>query len=331
MRAAFTDPQEFWSSPLYRHLCRVVVQEPFLLGLAAHTRAGQVPTFAFLGAIHWLLLGGAEHPLAEFYPSLVGQNARPPQDAGPELLSFARLHEAQLVDIVSTRLVQTNHVRRAVGLRLALASVAASIGDAPVHLLEIGSSAGLLMRQSHYGYHLGRRRFGARSSPVQLVSEWRSEQPVPDLDAVPVMNTTCGIDLHPIDPANEADRRWLEALIWPEDRDKAAQLRQALSLAATVPVQVLAGDAADLCPVWSATIPRGEARVVFHCATRMHVPTHQLERFDQAIETIAEDGPLYHVAIEGEGIQVAEPDQPAGRRYDGDGHLAWVTPATNPG
>ena len=326
VRAAFTDPEEFWSSPLYRRLCRAVVEEPYLIGLAAHTRAGQVPTFAFLGAVHSLLLGGAQHPLAEYYPSLIGENARPPDTAGPELLSFGRLHESEIVDIVSTRLVQTNHVRRAVGLRLALASLAASIGSAPAHLLEIGSSAGLLMRHSRYGYRLGGRRFGDLSSPVQLVTEWRSQQPVPDLDAIPGIATTCGIDLHPIDPAKEADRRWLEALVWPEDRDKAAQLRQALTLAAAVPVEVMAGDAADLCPVWSARIPHGEPRIVFHCATRMHVAADRRDRFDQAIESIGEDGPLYHVAIEGDGIQVAEPNQPALSRFDGDGHLAWVMP-----
>jgi len=326
VRAAFTDPEEFWSSPLYRQLSGVVAGEPYLVELAAHTRDGQVPTFAFFGAVHALLLAGVEHPLADYYPSLRGDGALPLAGAGPALLSFARRFESDIVDIVSTRLVQTNHVRRAVGLRLALAAIAPSVGSRPAHLLEVGSSAGLLMRHAHYGYCLGGRQFGDRASPVQLVTEWRSVQPPPDLDAIPVIASTCGVDLHPLDPSIDADRRWLEALVWPEDRDKAALLHDALTLAAAVPANVIAGDAEDVCAAWSARIPRGETRIVFHCATRMHVPVGRRASFDRAVDDIGHDGPLYHIGIEGDGIQIAEPSGAATRRFDVDGHLAWVIP-----
>jgi len=321
VRAAFTDPDEFWSSPLYRHLCGVVAGDRHLVGLAAHARDGQVPTFAFFGAVHALLLAGVEHPLAAYYQSLRGHGVLPPADAGPALLSFARHYESAIVDIVSTRLVQTNQVRRAVGLRLA-----PSVGSRPAHLLEVGSSASLLLRHARYGYRLGGRQFGDRSSSVQLVTEWRGAQPPPDLDAIPDIASTCGVDLHPLDPSVDADRRWLEALIWPEDRDKAALLRDALTLAAAVPVNAVAGDALDVCPAWSAGIPAGETRIVFHCATCMHVPVDRRASFDRAIDEIAHDGPLYRIAIEGDGIQIAEPGDAATRRFDIDGHLAWAAP-----
>ncbi len=326
VRAAFTDPEEFWTSPLYRHLCGVVAADPFLVRLAAHARDGQVPTFVFFGAVHWLLLGGVDDPLGDFYASL-RDDPRPPDGAGPALLSFAHRYEAELAELVSHRLVQTNQVRRAVGLRMALAAMAPSIGDRSAHLLEIGCSAGLLMRHVRYGYRLGDRQFGDPASPVQLGTEWRSEQPPPDLDAIPVLATTSGIDLNPLDPADDADRRWLEALVWPEDRDKAALLHDALALAATVPVEVLAGDAEQLCGRWSARIPPGEPRIVFHCATRMHVPIDRRAGFDRAIADLAADGPLFHVAIEGDGIQIAEPGTPLTRRFDVEGHLAWAAPA----
>ena len=328
VRAAFAEPDEFWSSPLYRHLSAVVAADPYLLEVAAHAREGQVPTFAFFGAVHALLLEGADHRLADYYPSLRGDRVLSPTGAGPELLSFAREHERAILDIVSTRLVQTNQVRRAVGLRLALAAIAPSIGDRPAHLLEVGSSAGLLLRHACYGYRLGRERFGDPSSPVQLVTEWRSRQPPPDLDAIPTLASSTGIDLNPLDPSNDADRRWLEALVWPEDRDKASLLHEALALAATVPIDVLAGDAVELCPVWSAQVPAGEARIVFHCATRMHVPVHHRTAFDRAIDEISCDGPLYRIAIEGDGIQVTMPGHAPTRRFDGDGHLAWAAPTS---
>jgi hypothetical protein len=329
VRAAFTEPEEFWSSPLYRHLSAEVASDQYLVSLAAHTRAGQVPTFAFFGAVHALLLAGAEHPLAEYYPSLRGEAALAPDGAGVHLLDFARHHEDAIVDIVSTRLVQTNQVRRAVGLRLGLAAIAPTLGDRPAHLLEIGSSAGLLLRHAHYAYELGGSHYGDLESPVRLNTEWRSAQPPPDLDAIPVLATTRGVDLNPLDACAEADRHWLEALVWPEDRDKAALLHDALTLAARVPVEIMAGDAVDMCPAWSARIPAGEPRIVFHCATRIHVPVDRRAAFDRAINDIGRHGPLYRIAIEGDGIQITEPGRAASRRFDVEGHLGWAAPAAD--
>lgn len=96
----------------------------------------------------------------------------------------------------------------------------------------------------------------------------------------------------------------------------------------TVPVDVVAGDAIELCAAWSARVPPGEARIVFHSATRMHVPTHRRAAFDRAIGEISSDGPTYRIAIEGEGIQITEPGQAPVRRFDVDGHLAWAAPVT---
>lgn len=327
VRAAFTDPEEFWSSPLYRRLSSVVASDSFLLGLAAKVRPGQVPAFAFFGAVHALLLSGTVHPLGEYYPSLRGESARPPDDdAGAALTAFAHQHEFAIQRLLKSRLVQTNHVQRAVGLRMGLAAISAQVEGRPAHLLEIGSSAGLVLRHDQYGYRLGERRFGDRHSPVQLVSEWRSPLKVPDLDAIPLIVSTTGIDLNPLDAASEADRRWLEALVWPEDRHKAELLRAALALASEKPVVTLAGDATDLCSRWANALPVDQPRIVFHCATRMHVPLARRAAFDRAIESAGNDGPLYHIAIEGDGLIITGPNRDTIARYDVDGHLAWAQP-----
>ena len=328
VRAAFVDPQEFWSSPLYRHLCAVVAGDSFLVGLAAHARAGQGPTFAFFGAVHWVLLGGVQHELAEYYPSVHGLSARPVDDrAGEALISFAHEHADELTTILETRLVQTNHVQRAVGLRLGLAGIAADVGPRPAHLLEVGSSAGLVVRQARYGYRLGGQSFGDRRSPIQLTAQWRSDRPVPDLDRVPLLASTAGIDLNPLNPEDENDRRWLEALVWPENRAQAQLLRAALRLAAETPITVLQGDAVDRCADWAQTIRSGEPRIVFHCATRMHVPLEGRALFDNAINNIGDDGPLYVIAIDDDGLTVTRPDGRHDIAFNVDGHLDWAQPA----
>ena len=327
VRAAFVAPREFWSSPLYRRLSAVVAADPFLVGLAAHARAGQGPTFAFFGAVHSVLLGGAQHELADYYPSLRGDSARPPDDgADRALVAFAHEHADELRDILRTRLVQTNHVQRAVGLRLGLAAVAPHVGARPVHLLEVGSSAGLVIRQARYGYRLGGESFGDRTAAIQLVADWRSDRPVPDLDAVPAIASTTGVDLNPLDPENAHDRRWLEALVWPENREQTKLMRAALDLAAREPVTILAGDAVDRCPEWAQRIPAGDTRIAFHCATRMHVPEERKTLFDRAIDDSGRDGPLYRIAIEGDGLTIAHPDGHVETAFDVDGHLAWARP-----
>ncbi len=327
IRAAFTEPEEFWSSPLYRRLCAVVAADPFLLGLAASARPGQVPTFAFFGSVHALLLSGTSHPLGDYYTSLHGASARPPDDdAGVALTAFAHEHEAALRKLLETRLVQTNHAQRAVGLRVGLAAIAPHVRGRPAHLLEVGCSAGLVLRHDRYGYRLGDRRAGDPESPVQLVAEWRSSLPAPDLDAIPRLASTTGIDLLPLDPADADDRLWLNALVWPEDRDKADLLHRALAVALDGPLPTIAGDAIDRCPEWAETLPEGEPRIVFHCATRMHVPHERRAAFDAAIDTTGHNGPLYVIAIEGDGLVVTGPGRRPIAEYDVAGHLAWVAP-----
>ena len=327
VRAAFIDPEEFWSSPLYRRLSSVVAANPFLVEVAANSRAGQGPTFAFFGAVHALLLSGTDHDLADYYPSVRGESARPPdEDAGAALTAFVHEHAERIGRLLQSRLVQTNHVQRAVGLRLGLAVVAAQTAGAPVDLLEIGSSAGLVLRHDHYGYRLGRRRFGDRQSPVQLVSEWRSTRKAPDLDAAPLIASTTGIDFNPLDPPRKTDRLWLEALVWPEDRHKAQMLHSALTLAQHIPITTLAGDAIELCPRWSEALPAGQPRVVFHGATHMHAPTDRRPAFEDSIKSVGLHAPLYQIAIEGDGLIIAGPNGRSTTRYDVDGHLAWVKP-----
>ncbi|HEY7050734.1 MAG TPA: DUF2332 domain-containing protein [Mycobacterium sp.] len=339
VRAAFVAPKEFWSSPLYRHLSSVVAGDPFLVDVAASARSGQHPTFAFFGAIHALLLSGVEHELADYYPSVRGAAALSPESAGAALRAFVDTYQEPIRHTLKTRLVQTNHVQRALGLRLSLAAIRSRVGSAPVHVLEVGCSAGLLLRQAAYGYTLGGRQFGQRDSPVQLAAEWFSETAVPDLDALPAVASVTGIDLNPLDPTSDGDRLWLQALVWPEDTRKAELLRAALGIAVRNPAIVLAGDAIDLCPKWAEEIPSGAVRVVFHCATRMHVPTERRARFDAAIEGVGHAGPLYRVAIEVDGpmrtdphgtpmygLQVTDPIGTTTVPYYVEGHLGSVLP-----
>jgi hypothetical protein len=333
VRAAFENPKEFTTSPLYRCLSRTVAATGELVDLACQGRPGQYPTFLFFGAVHLLLLGGADHPLARFYPSIAGELALPPDGAGPALVSFGREHAAQLADTIRTRLVQTNQVQRAIGLRLGL-SVIAGEEPGPVHVIEVGTSAGLNLRFDRYGYRLNGRQFGDAGSPVQLAAECRPTEP--DLDRQPAIASVLGIDLHPVDAADPGERAWLQALVWPENHRQRALLTTALELAAADPPPILAGDVIDVLPGLASTLPAGQPRVVFHAATRMHVPAGRLAAFDAAIERAGDTGPLWRLSIEdarsrprgarfGPALQLRRPGAAAAETIAiVDGHLAWI-------
>jgi hypothetical protein len=296
----FANAEEFASSALYYSLAKTVAGNAALLRLADRGRPGQYPTFLFFGAVHALLLAGADHDLARFFPTIVGAEAAPPDEAGPSLIDFCAKFEPEWAAIIGTRLVQTNVIKRALALRLGLAAVRRHV-DAPVHLIEVGASAGALLRFDRYGYSLGGRHFGDPRSPVQIAAEWRGDVAVPDLDALPPLASVTGVDLNPLDARNPDDRRWLEALVWPENREEAALLHEALAVVAADPPRILAGDATTVCPAIGAELPAGQPRVVFHAVTRLHVPPDQLGAFDGAIESLGRNAPLYWLSLEGQG------------------------------
>lgn len=287
-------PSIFTTSPLYQSFCKVVAQEQSILELLTQRQTGQQASFLLFGAIHYLLLSGVQHPLSDFYPSLVNEVTASPNEAGPVLLDFCRTYRNELGAFIRTRLVQTNVVKRSVGLLVALWAVRMR-GVERVHLIEVGTSAGIHLHVDRYRYLIDGRVFGQRDSKVTIETQWRGQQSPPDLDERPQIVSRIGIDLHPVDATNPEERLWLRAFVWPENRHETEQLSAALESVASAPPTIIAGDAIDVCPTLSKRPPPGEARIVFHAATRMHVPTERRAAFDEAIDTIGQDGPLYHI------------------------------------
>jgi hypothetical protein len=253
---AFRTAWGFGSSPLYSHLLSVVANDMGLLELAALTRQGQQPTFALLGAVHYLLLRGAHDPLADYYASIAGASARPVDaGAGPAFTRFCEGYYEALASILRTRLVQTNHVQRALVLRLGLALVRRA-SSAPVCVVEVGCSAGLNLRADRYAFAVGGVTHGDRTSPVRIRADISAAELLPDLDELPTIADVVGIDLNPPDVTDDDDRAWLRALVWPENTHQAVQLEAAMGVVATDPPRVLRGDAVEVGPAVAAALPR---------------------------------------------------------------------------
>lgn len=294
-------PGQFAGSPLYARLCAVVARDERLLSIAAEARSGQLPTNLLFAAVHYLLLRDPGHELAAWYPSVGGTAYRPDdpdaRDPAAAFTGFCLDRRAELTGLLRTRLVQTQVVKRAVVLRLGLAEVAARTGE-PVTLIEVGSSAGAHLRFDEYRYDVAGRTWGRPGSPVTITTCWRGDAPPPDLDRLPAVADRVGIDLNPIDATDPDQRLWLRALVWPGNEAQARLQEAALRVVARNPPRMLAGDAIDVLPKTAAAIPAGAPVVVFHAATRMHVPKDRRAAFDAAIAAVGDDHRLFHLSFE---------------------------------
>jgi hypothetical protein len=267
-------------SPLYAELCYGVSGDPELLAIACETPPDQPPPNMLLAAAQYLLLRGADHPLAAHYPALAG-TPRPLDPAFPLFRDFVLANRDEVLRLVTGRRTQTNVLRRCTCLLPAFAGIARE-SQRPLALLDVGASAGLNLNfdRYRYAYRRGdeeRGRWGEATSPVSLVAELRGAEPLPPLpDAMPVA-WRCGVDLAPIDVGDGDAVLWLRALIWPEHVERHATLLAAIAIARQHPPELVRGDAVALLPELLERAPRDASLVVYATHALYQFPLLALE------------------------------------------------------
>ena len=319
----------FETSPLYQVLSRTVATDDGLLDLAAEVRPGQQPANMLMAAAHLLVLNNPELPFARFFHSVRGDDAEPPQGAGVEFGAFCAQHREAISKILHERLVQTNAPGRGVAVRLAMHEIAQRIRG-PVTFVEIGPSAGIQLRFDRWALHTAGRRFGPADAPLTLRPQWRADHPPPDLDQIAPIRDRLGVDLRPVDATDPEQRLWLQALVWPEHRDRLAELATALDAVAADPPTILQGDAIEMLPGLDAEmLPDDIPLVVFHAMVRVHVPADRRAAFDAAIAALGGRRRLLHVSLE-----MPPRGSPHDRRAHllalrdsrAEGHGRWIQP-----
>lgn len=185
-------------------------------------------------------------------------------------------HPQLMLSELRSRRVQTNEVRRAAALMPAVASVAQG---REIALIELGCSAGLLLLldRFHYVYTRpeGDTQVGDPASPVTLTTAVRGQVPIPD--GLPRISRRIGVDVNPINPRVKEERRWLEALVWPEHTGRRERLSAGLGLAAVDPPPVLKGDMAAGLQNLLERVPAGVMPVVMHSVALQYLPQAKQE------------------------------------------------------
>jgi hypothetical protein len=156
---------------------------------------------------------------------------------------------------------QTNEVNRAAAILSALIVAGRRFG-LPFELLELGSSAGLNINLARYAYDLGGVAAGSPDSFVRIAPTWRGAPPPAGEVAV---RTARGVDLSPLDAADEATRDRLLSFVFADQPARAERLRHALDMAGRHPPRIDRADAVTwLAERLAEPQPTGVCRVVFH-------------------------------------------------------------------
>lgn len=254
-------------SPLYAHLCRRIARSPTFLELARVAWDPHLPANLMLAAVHECLLGGLDHPLRAWYPSVVGQGAALEVhetlthdgdtwgvwEAFEDLVTRERSFIEQRM---GTCRVQTNEVGRCRALLQGLTAVSQRVGVTEVALVEIGASAGLNLGLDRFAYRWShdpawldlraRDGHGDALGP-QLVCEVRGAVVPPLPDAWPPQVVwRRGVDLHPIDLEDADEARWLRALVWPDVDGRMVRLDGAIRVARAEDNEVGEGDVMEV-------------------------------------------------------------------------------------
>jgi hypothetical protein len=260
----FADEARKYASPLYQELSRVIAQDPELLRIARHVRRPPVPN-VFFAAVHFLLLESPNHPLAAFYGSLTS-NPCPPAEARDAFREFVLSHNARLIPLLETRITQTNEVNRCSFLLPAFTHVSRSCGDRPLALIDVGCSAGLHLRWDCYHYDYGVAEVGDPRRAVSLRCELRGDVLPPLPAEFPACQFSRGIDVHPIDLTNDVERRWFDALIWPDHPYRRRLAQAAIDELLNDPPMIVKGDAAKMLGSQVDAVPDDTALVVYNVA-----------------------------------------------------------------
>ncbi|KUP07703.1 hypothetical protein Q73_08625 [Bacillus coahuilensis m2-6] len=275
------------SSPLYENLALGVSIDEELLQLC---KEGQPMPNLLFGAVHFLLLGGTDHPLKNYYSSMT-KNPKDPEKAFPYFKDFCQIYKEKITNLLREKIVQTNEVSRCAYLYAAFSYVYERTKK-PLALIEIGTSAGLQLLWNEYSYEFSNgKRVGKQTSKVHIISEIRGTEPFLKEEPPPVVERV-GIDLHIV---HEQDYPWLKALIWPEHERRLDVFEQAVVERKNHSVQIYEGDGIKLLPHFLEKMPVDSIVGVFHTHVANQIPEKEKCFLLDTIKKAGENRDIFHL------------------------------------
>lgn len=299
----FADDAKRTGSALYARLSAAIGKDESLRALAARARPGQPHANMLFGAVHFLLLRGADDPLKRFYPSVGGMVSADDDDPFPDFRVFVGKHEAAIAALIAARVTNTNEIGRSALLHPGFRVIAGETA-APLSLIEIGPSAGLNLIWDNYGVRYARDGEMVAAvdadAPLVIESALRGDG-VPPTGPAPAVASRVGLELNPVDLSSADDRDWLRALIWPDQVSRLARLDRAIELFAARKPPIRAGDALALLPGALAAVPKDAAACVYHTIAVYQFSTEMREALESILTIAGLRRPVWRLAFEYDG------------------------------
>ncbi len=281
-------------SPLYTRIAATVASDDAVLDLIlASPPASHQPNVLF-GAVHYLVLGGLDHPLASVY---AGESDA---DVGPLFVDVCRSNRDAILALLATHHTNTNEVGRSAVIGPALTAVEQRLGG-PIGLVDVGCSAGLNLFCDRYLLDYGRHgTTGPADAAVRIVSEVVGGD-VPVAARLPEIRARVGLDRDPTDLTDEDAARWLLACIWP-DTGRLARARRAIAEAHLDPPHLVRGDAVDDVAAIVFGLPPEVTPVVVTTWVLAYLSPARRSEFVDALAAASRTRPIAWVSAEGVGV-----------------------------
>jgi hypothetical protein len=294
VRDAFREQAEscrVLGSPLTAHICDILADalDPAQGAVAAQvlgwqgdprSRADSV-ALRLCGALHALVLTDADCDLSDAY-----KQGNPSADL---LIATLQRHKAHLLAWLHFA-PQTNEVARSAPL-IAAARFLSGVAPHPMHLRELGASAGLNLNFDKY--HLG-----DAAEDVFLRPDWQGDMPQGDFSIA----SKRGVDLNPLDPDRDGLR--LMAYCWADQTARFDRLKAALDLARIDPPQVDREDAAAWLDAQLSQPAQGTT-LVFHTVAAQYFPPATQTACTNALTAAGAKAtpaaPVAHLQMEADG------------------------------
>jgi hypothetical protein len=281
------------TSPLYARISAAIAGDREILAFVrAAPPAAHLPP-ALLAAVHYLVLQGTDHPLAEVYAGRSGA------DPGPLFLDFFRRHREAIGAILAVRHIQTNECGRSAVIGPALTWLASRL-PGPYALIDVGASAGLNLLCDRYRLDYGGHgATGPVDSPVVVGCRVQGGLP-PIAPWLPPIASRLGIDRSPIDLSDPDDARWLLACVWP-DTGRLAHTAAAIAMGRADPPSVIAGDATTTLPAVLAQLPAGAVAVVVTTWAFAYLSLEARQEFMEILDVASQQRDIAWLSAEGQG------------------------------
>ena len=289
-------------SPFTAKLCQ---QLPIVLGENSTTAqrienwpgdaAADALALRLCGALHSVIISNSDDPLIAIYRD--SDHA----DYVSILKTAIKTHDATISSWLDLP-PQTNETGRAAALLPGLLEIS-NQSNLPIHICEIGASAGLNMQLDNFHYRYGNRQWGDDNSPVKLCPKMNGL--LPRLEDNLEIASRIGCDLSPLDIRDPHQQLRLKSYIWPDQKFRAERVEGAIKLALQSPPQLLQMDAAQFVEQQLRSRPENTAFVLMHSVVWQYLPHETQQQIENSLAHHSSEAtasnPIYWLRLEGFG------------------------------